>query len=44
MAPCDIRNEIKRLLDEFTPEQHEMIFRLIYLALDYPIYEVPQLF
>lgn len=42
MAPGEIRTEIKKLLDAFTPEQHEMIFRMITLALDYPYTEWPQ--
>ena len=42
MTPREIREEIKRILDAFTPEQHEMICRLIRLALDYEDYGLPQ--
>lgn len=41
MTPGEIREEIKRILGNFTPEQQEMIFRLFRLALDYREFGLP---
>ena len=42
MDPKEIREEIKLLLDSFTPDQQEKIIRLLRLALSYPVTAAPQ--
>ena len=41
MTPREIREEIKRILDNFTPEEQEMIFNLFRLAFDYQEFGLP---